>query len=423
MTSGPTDTSSSRPVITRRTACRACRGATLTKFLSLGEVPLANSFLTAGQLQQPEPRFPLEVYFCADCSLVQLVDVVDPAVLFSHYLYRSGTSSTLAQHNAALAETVARERGLTSSDLVVEIASNDGSLLKYFCERHIRVLGVEPATNIAALAREAGVETLNEFFNATLAEKILSTHGAAGVIIANNVLAHVDTSLEFLEAARSLLKADGRIVIEVPYLAEMLAQLEYDTIYHEHLSYFSVTALLRLFTEAGLALDRVDLVPIHGGSLRLWAKQIGAGGHTESVLQLAEKERAAGLARLATYQEFGRRVARNRKDLLALLRQLQGEGKSLAGYGAPAKGNTLLCYCGIGTDIVPYTVDRSPLKVGLFCPGSHIPIEPFDRILERRPDYVLILAWNFATEIMASLSDYQEKGGQFILPIPFPAIL
>jgi hypothetical protein len=410
-------------LMTRRTDCRACRGKRLRLFLDLGEVPLANSFLTAKQLSQAELRFPLEVYFCEECCLIQLVHVVNPEVLFSHYLYRTGTNQTIAAHNRALAEAVVNDRKPGPSDLVVEVASNDGSLLQCFKERGVRTLGVEPAKNIAQIAREGGIETLNEFFDDAIAQRILNEYGPASAVIGNNVLAHVDATIEFLGNCKKILPSDGRVIIEVPYLGEMLDRLEYDTIYHEHLCYFSVTALMRLFAEAGMALDRVDHVPIHGGSLRLWGKHSSNSGHSASVREMAEKEKTAGLTSFALYEQFAGRVKRQREELRALLTRLKKDGKSVAGYGAPAKGNTLLCYCGIGTDLIPYTVDMSPLKVGLLTPGSHIPVAPVQRIFDERPEYVVILAWNFAPEIMKFLQPLQQKGTRFILPIPEPKIL
>ncbi len=417
------ETRAAHELMTRRSECRACRGKRLKLFLNLGTVPLANSFLAAEQLAQPELRFPLEVYFCEDCCLVQLVHVVNPEVLFSHYIYRTGTNQTIAEHNRRLAETVVNERKLGPKELVVEVASNDGSLLSCFRERGVRTLGVEPAKNIAQIARDAGIETLNEFFDAASAAKILAGHGQASAVIANNVLAHVDATVEFLSHCKKILRPDGRVIIEVPYLGEMLERLEYDTVYHEHLCYFSVTALMRLFAEAGLLLDRMDHVPIHGGSLRLWGKYSDNSGHGASVLEMAEKEKKAGLASFSRYAEFARHVQKNREELRALLSRLKKEGKSVAGYGAPAKGNTLLCYCGIGTDLIPYTVDLSPLKVGLYTPGSHIPVAPVQRIFDEQPDYVVILAWNFAPEIMKFLQPLKEKGTRFILPIPEPKVL
>jgi SAM-dependent methyltransferase len=370
-----------------------------------------------------EPRFPLEVFFCPNCSLVQLMDVVDPEVLFSNYLYRTGTNQTILRHNTSLAENVVSRLRLSPQDLVLEIASNDGSLLQAFRERGVRTLGIEPAKNIALLAQDTGIETIIDFFDANCAARMVHEHGLAAAILANNVLAHVDATREFLAACKSALRPDGRVVIEVPYLGEMIERLEYDTVYHEHLCYFSITALLQLFEAAGLALEHVDRVEIHGGSLRLWARHLDGAGHDVSVLQMAERERAEGMTSLETYRELARRVERNREQLRTLLERLKREGKTVAGYGAPAKGNTLLCYCGIGTDLVPYTVDRSPLKIGLCTPGSHIPIFPVDRIFEDQPDYVLILAWNFAPEIMETLRPFADKGGRFILPIPEPRIV
>lgn len=392
-------------------------------FLDLGEVPLANAYLTQPQLAEPELRFPLEVCFCEECSLVQLLHVVDPKILFSNYLYRTGTNKTIAAHNASLADAVVKELSLNKDSLVVEVASNDGSLLSCFRERGTRTLGIEPAKNIAIIAREAGIETLNEFFTPSLAEEVVASHGPARAVLANNVLAHVDDTVGFLMGCKRLIGPDGRVIIEAPYLVEMLDRLEYDTVYHEHLCYFSVTALMRMFAEAGLALERVDRVEIHGGSLRLWGRHMDGRGHGGQVLQMAAEERKRGLTSLSTYTGFAERVKENREQLRALLTRLKNEGKKLAGYGAPAKGNTLLCYCGIDSTWLPWTADRSPLKVGLHTPGSHIPIVALDKIAQEPPDYLLILAWNFAAEIMRDFNDWHAKGGRFILPIPEPKIV
>jgi SAM-dependent methyltransferase len=410
-------------VIHKRTTCRSCGGARLAPILDLGAVPLANAYLTHEQLAQPEPKFPLEVYFCEDCALLQLLHVVSPEALFSNYLYRTGTNQTIAAHNTALARAVTDHGRLGAPDLVVEVASNDGSLLSCFRKLGVRVLGIEPARNIAEIAREAGIETVNEFFGPAVAERVVAQHGPAAAVLANNVLAHVDGTVEFLASCRRLLRPNGRVVIEAPYLVEMLERVEYDTVYHEHLCYFSVTALLRLFAEAGLALDRMDRVEIHGGSLRMWARAGDGAGHSAAVLEMAAQEKARGLASLAAYLSFAGRVQRQREQLVGLLHKLKKEGKRVAGYGAPAKGNTLLCYCGIGADLIPYTVDRSPLKVGRYTPGSRIPILPVARLSEDPPDYILILAWNFAPEIMADLRWFRERGGRFILPIPEPTIV
>ena len=416
-------TSESLHLCSRRVTCRGCGGAKLSQVLSLGDLPLANAFLTGDQLQEPEGRFPLEVYFCSDCALIQLLHVVNPQVLFSNYIYRTGTNKTIAQHNAALAQAAIEKTRLSSGDFIVEIASNDGSLLQCFRERGMRTLGVEPAENIAETARQCGIETLNTFFDERAAAEIIARYGAAKVVLANNVLAHVDSTVGFLSACKKVLADDGWLIVEVPYLAEMLSRLEYDTIYHEHLCYFSVTALMNIFIRAGLALERIDQVEIHGGSLRLWARHSSPSGHATSVCRIADQELHAGLTRPEAYWEFALRVERNREQLLQLLQALRSDGKSVAGYGAPAKGNTLLCYCGIGPELLSFTVDRSPLKVGLFTPGMHIPVEPVERIFAAQPDYVLILAWNFAPEIMEFLRPYKERGGRFILPIPEPTFI
>ncbi len=410
-------------VLTVRDTCRACGGRNLHKFLSLGQVPLANAFLTAEQLREPEPRFPLEVYFCSDCWLVQLVDVVSPKVLFSNYLYRTGTNATIVRHNTALAGEVNRAIGLGANDLVVEVASNDGSLLGCFRDLGVRTLGVEPAKNIAEIARAAGIETVNEFFDAPLAARLLQTHGPASAVLANNVLAHVDDTVGFLSACGALLKPGGRVVIEAPYLATMLAAFEYDTIYHEHLCYFAVRPLMRLFERAGLELERVDQVDIHGGSLRMWGRASSPQGHGAQVLEMAEQERRAGFGALDTYRSFAARVAQNRERLLTLLRSWRDAGKTVAGYGAPAKGNTLLCYCGIDTSLVSFTVDRSPLKIGLYTPGSHIPVYSPERLSQQPPDYVFLLAWNFATEILEYLQLLRDRGTKVLIPIPEPRVI
>jgi SAM-dependent methyltransferase len=412
--------------VTLRDDCRACGSRKLVEVLSLGEVPLANAFLDAGKLHEPEQRFPLIVYFCPECWLLQLRHVVHPEVLFSNYLYRTGTNATIARHNNALAGAVVSRLGLGPQHLVVEIASNDGSLLACFSRiggTGVRTLGVEPAKNIAALARESGIETVNEFFTEEVAGAILKSHGRASAVLANNVLAHVDDTVGFLRACRALLAPEGRVIVEAPYLAEMLGRFEYDTIYHEHLCYFGVRPLMRLFEAAGMELEQTDRVEIHGGSLRLWGRPVSGLGHGPQVLEMAEAERRAGFGELATYRVFASTVAHNRERLLDLLRGWRAEGKKVAAYGAPAKGNTLLCYCGIDTTLVPWTVDRSPLKIGRYTPGSHLPVFPPEKLLAERPDYVLLLAWNFAEEILDFLKPVRDLGTKVLIPIPEPRII
>ena len=413
--------SSSRPVHAKRTGCRSCGREGLEPFLHLGEVALANAFLRSPAEFAGEQRFPLEVALCPGCALVQLADEVDPEVLFRDYLYVTGTSETMAAHFGAYAADVVAGLGLGPDDLVVEAASNDGSLLAAFRRQGVRVLGVEPARNVAALARERGIETVAEFFGPELARELRAAHGPARAVVGNNVLAHVPDPAGFLRGFAELLAPGGRAIVEVPYLAELVDRLEYDTVYHEHLSYFSVSALLELFERAGLRVARVERHPVHGGSLRVHGAAAGeAPEHAPEALALAASERELGLTTLPRFQRFARDVATSRERLLGMLHGLRDQGRSLAAYGAPAKGNTLLGYCGITTELLPYTVDKSPLKVGLYTPGSHLPVLPVETLLERRPDDVLILAWNLAAEIARQQSAYRAAGGRFLLPLPEP---
>lgn len=409
---------------TVRKTCRGCSNTNLRKFLELGPQPLANSFLSHPDEFSSEKFYPLDVYFCEDCSLVQLVDVIDPADLFRNYIYVTGTSETIAAHNKSYAKTVVDYLSLDNTDLVVEVASNDGSLLKCFQEKGVKTLGVEPARNIAKIARERGVETVEEFFGYDTACEIKKQYGLADVVIGNNVFAHVDESQDFLKGARHLLRKGGMVVVEFPYLAEFMDRLEYDTVYHEHICYFSVTALLRLCDEVGLSIVRIDDVPVHGGSIRMYAgdKNDYPEHHTD-ILDKAAEEQKIGLSSLERYLQFSVDVDNNRKQLLKLLGNLKAEGKTVVGYGAPAKGNTLLNFCGINTDILPYTVDKSPLKVDKYTPGMHLPVKSVDILLEDQPDYVLILAWNFADEIIRQQQEYVDRGGQFIIPLPEPRIV
>lgn len=408
----------------KRTICRACGSSDLKRFLELGPTPLANSFLESSDDFKSEDVYPLDVYFCGNCSLVQLLDVIDPEVLFRNYVYVTGTSQTMEIHNEEYAQTVVDFLGLDRDDLVVEIASNDGSLLKFFDKRGVKTLGIEPATNIVAIARKRGIDTLNEFFDSITAARVRNSHGPAKAVIGNNVLAHVDDTKDFLAGCKAILANKGLAVFEVPYLAELLDRLEYDTIYHEHLCYFSVTSLVRLCDEVGLSIVRIDHRSIHGGSLRIYAGSKDCyATHCDEVVNKVETERQKGLTDLDQYISFAAKVERNRQDLLELLKNLKARDESVAAYGAPAKGNTLLNYCGIGTDTIPYTVDKNPLKVGKYTPGMHIPVLEVSTLLERQPDHVLILAWNFAKEIISQQKEYQNRGGRFIIPIPKPEVV
>ncbi len=410
---------SKRPVYHRRETCRACGEKSLKLFLPLGLQPLANSFLKSPEEFAAEQFFPLDTHFCETCSLVQIPDVVDPEVLFRHYLYVTGTSETIAQHNRGYAKSISEMQRLTAEDLVIEVASNDGSLLRCFQDLGVRTLGIDPATNVAAMARANGVETINEFFNLAVAQQVRADYGPAKAVIGNNVLAHVDDTRDFLRGCKAVIGDAGLVVIEMPYLGDLLNRTEYDTIYHEHLCYFSVNSLMRLCESAGLVIVRMDHVPIHGGSLRMHAgHQEIHQNHSPQVMAWAEEEKSKGFTSFERYEQLAKSVELSRDSLLDLLKRLKAEGKTVAGYGAAAKGNTLLNYCQITTDLLPYVVDKNPLKLGMYTPGMHIPVLPVSTLLEQQPDYLLILAWNFGEEIMRQQSEYQARGGKFIIPIP-----
>lgn len=412
------------PAGKRRTSCRVCLRTDLKTFLSLGETPLANRFVKADQLGLPEPRFPLDVQFCPHCGQVQLGYVVSAEVLFRDYIYVSSTSETMREHFARYAAEVAERVG-SANPLVVEIASNDGCLLKAFKGRPVRILGVEPAQNLAQLAARDGVPTLSDFFTSVTAEEILRRHGSAKAILANNVLAHVDDLDDFCAGIQLLLAEDGILYIEVPHLLDLIRRLEFDTIYHEHLSYFALGTLSILFARFGMAVVDVKKVGVHGGSLRVSvAKKKGRGRESRSVDPILTEEVKSGLTSWDTFIGFGQAVEQLRGDLLALLHRLKSQERAaLAGYGAPAKGNTLLNYCGIGRNLLDYIVDRSSFKQGLFTPGTHIPIFVPDRLLADHPDYVLLLAWNFKDEVLRQQDVYRKSGGRFVIPLPQPTVI
>ncbi len=405
--------------------CRICQERRLERFLSLGSMPLANRFLTEAQLAEPEPEYPLDVLFCQSCGLVQLGEVVPPEILFRHYLYASSTSDTIPAHFTSLAKEIYQFFLQDApQSLVVEVASNDGCLLRALKARGVRVLGVEPATNLVEIARRAGIETVNEFFSEATAKSLLAAYGPARVIIANNVLAHVDDLRDFIRGMHALLEDDGTVVIEVPYLVDLLDKVEFDTIYHEHLSYFAVGPLVRLCDQYGMRLVDVRRVGVHGGSLGLYMKKASVGRTPSAeVGSLLRLEQDRGLDRVETYTAFAARVERLRDNLTALIGRLKAEDRWLAAYGAPAKGNTLLNFCKIGRESLDYTVDKSPLKQGLYTPGRHLPVLSPDRLLADRPDAVLLLAWNFADEILRQQAAYREQSGRFIIPVPEPHVV
>jgi SAM-dependent methyltransferase len=403
--------------------CRSCGGGDLDLVLSLGRTPLANALLSEDDLAVEEETFPLDLVFCPSCSLVQITETVPPETLFREYLYFSSFSETMLAHAEELTDRVVHERGLNGGSLVVEIASNDGYLLQYYRRAGIRVLGVEPAGNVAAVARERGVPTVEEFFDADVASGLADAGNRADVIHAHNVLAHVSDLNGFVRGLQVLAKDDGAVVIEVPYVKDMLDKLEFDTIYHEHLCYFSLTALERLFRRHDLVVERADRVPIHGGSLQLVVRPRGTEAANAGVARLLEEERAWGVGTASAYHGFADRVERLKEALTSRLGELRAADRRLAAYGAAAKGSTLLNYCGIGRETIEFVVDRSTYKQGLYMPGVRLPIHPPSKLLEEQPDYVLLLTWNFEDEILEQQADYRARGGRFIVPIPSPRVL
>jgi SAM-dependent methyltransferase len=386
--------------------------------LDLGRVPLANALLTTQQLHEPEDRFPLELYFCPHCALVQICETVPPERLFRDYAYASSFSDTMVEHARKLVRTLAGYRGLGAASLVIEVASNDGYLLQFYKERGIPVLGIEPAANIAKLAVEnKGIPTLLEFFDEELARRLAGERKLADVIHAHNVFAHVPDPNRFVGGLKQVLKPDGVAVVEAPYVRDLIATLEFDTIYHEHFSYYSLSAVQALCQRHALMIRDVELVPIHGGSLRLFIGHTGQPA-SAAVGELRAREKSEGLLSFDYYRDFGRRVGRLKEQLLALLRRLKDQGHHIAAYGASAKGSTLMNAFGIDRQLIEFVVDRSHLKQGRFTPGNHLPILPPEALLERRPDYVLLLTWNFAAEILAQQDEFRRGGGKFIVPVP-----
>jgi SAM-dependent methyltransferase len=397
-------------------ACRSCGYTELQKFLSLGHTPLANALLTKEQLGEVEETYPLELVFCSQCTLIQLTESISPEKLFRNYVYLSSFSETMLRHAEALSSALIGSNNLGAQSLVVEVASNDGYLLQNYKGAGVPVLGIEPATNIARVAEQRGIRTICDFFNDELAVQLAGDGYKADVIHAHNVLAHVPDLNRFVRGLRELLKPDGVIVVEVPYVMDMIDRCEFDTVYHEHLSYFSLTALNALFTQNGLTLQKVEQLPIHGGTLRIYA------GHEKtedgSAGRLLRDEKLRGVGEVGFYSGFGVKVERLRDELVTLLRNLKAEDKRIAVYGASAKGTTLLNYCGLGRETLDYAVDRSSVKQGLYTPGTHLKIHAPEKLLEDMPDYVLLLTWNFADEIYEQQAEYRNRGGRFIVPVP-----
>lgn len=402
--------------------CRSCRKEGLQVFLDLGSSPLADRLLRREDLQLPEPKYPLQVAFCPACALVQILETVAPAELFcNRYPYYSSFSPALLRHSRENVTDLIHSRGLNSRSFVVELASNDGYLLKNYVAGGIPCLGVDPAEGPAEAAVASGVPTLCDFFNVELAEKLRAEGKSADVIHANNVLAHVADTNAFVRGIATLLKDDGIAVIEFPYLKDLVDHVEFDTIYHEHLCYFSITAVDQLLRRHGLYLNDVRRLPIHGGSLRLYAEK--RENVRPAVASLLRIEATQAVDRFSYYTDFAQRVMTLKAALLEMLQGLKAGGNRIAAYGAAAKATTLINYVGIGKDLIEFVVDRNTHKQGLYMPGQHIPIFGPEKLLREMPDFVLLLAWNFADEILAQQEQYRQGGGRFILPVPEPKIL
>lgn len=411
--------------MTHHRPCRFCGSPLSLSFADLGMSPLSNSYLSASQINKMEPFYPLHAWVCESCYLVQLEEFESPEHIFSDYAYFSSFSDSWLDHARRYVEAVSSRFNLGSSNLAVEIASNDGYLLQYFIPRGIPVLGIEPAANVAAEAARKGVPTLVRFFGTAAARELAAEGRQADLLLGNNVLAHVPDINDFVAGTAILLKPGGVITMEFPHLLRLMQENQFDTIYHEHFSYFSFLVVERVFAAHGLVLFDVEELSTHGGSLRIYARHAANSALPvgDRVAALRRREEAAGLGQPDSYRAFAEQVKATKRALLRFLIDAKEAGKHVVGYGAPAKGNTLLNYCGVRTDLLEYTVDRSPHKQGHFLPGTHIPIHAPEKIMETRPDYVLILPWNLKDEILRQMDDVRGWGGKFVVPIPEVKVL
>lgn len=398
-------------------ACRACGSSDLLLFLQLGPTPVPNGFLKAHHRHQAEKFYPLDVCFCKSCGLVQLAHVVSPKVMFKNYVYIPSTSKIMVKHFAQLAKDATEKAGAKKGELVVDIGSNDGTLLRSFQALGLKTLGVDPAENLAKKANKEGIETLAKLFTNEIAKQIKTSRGGAKIITATNVVAHIHDLDDFMEGAKTLLDDYGLLIVEFPYLVDLLDKVEFDTIYQEHLSYFSVTPLFKLVEKHKVTLVDVKRLPVHGGSIRVYISKL-LKASSDRVKKLLKLEKNKKLLEAQTYLNFRMKVDKVRHELVQLLWKLRLNGKKIVGYGASAKGNIILNYCRIGPETLDYIVDSIPYKQGKYTPGMHIPIFPEEKLLEDQPDYALLLAWNFASEIIKKQAQYRKRGGKFILAIP-----
>jgi len=403
--------------------CRSCNERVLDTVLDLGLTPLANALLDEGELTRDEPTHPLKLVRCPACTLLQLTENIPGDELFRQYNYRSSFSDTFLRHCETLARRIVDERGLNADSLVVDIASNDGYLLQFYKAAGVGILGVEPATNIATVAIEKGIETRNNFFTLAEAEAIVRERGNADVVHAHNVMPHVEDQRDFAAGITTLLKEDGVAIIEFAYALDTIDRTEFDQVYHEHKCYFSLTSFQRLCAQFNLAVTRVERLAIHGGSLRVFLRHAARAVLDETVEQMLKQEDAWGVSTPVPYALFAERIEERKRNLLKLMRNLRAQGKRIAVYGASAKGSTLMNALGIGKDLIDYVVDRSTVKQGLFTPGTHLKIFPVEKLLADQPEYTLLLTWNFAEEILQQQSEYRLRGGKFILPVPEVSIV
>ena len=386
----------------------------------MGSMPIPNGFLAKENLRKPEPRYPLGVMVCKSCWLMQLTHIIPPDLMFRNYLYIPSTSTTMLKHFESMADSLVQDLKIKPGSLVIDIGSNDGTLLSFFKNQEMKVLGIDPATNLVQIANLKGIETIGDFFNKNVAIRIAKQRGKAALITGTNVLAHVDNIHEVCEGIKLLLGDGGVFVAEFPYLADLLRKNEFDTIYHEHLSYFSLGPLITLFNKHQLVIYDIKKLPTHGGSIRIYVAKKSAKKPIQSIVKdFVREEKLKKLYTIAPYEEFARRVGIIKRDLVSYLKQLRAQGKRIVGYGASAKGNVLMNYCGIDTKLLDYVVDSIPYKQGRYTPGTHIPIFPETRLKTHRPHYALLTAWNFEEEILLKQIAYRERGGQFIITIPY----